>query len=112
MEMQESKSGSSLVISFQGRLDGANSQAAQERMNAALDRGETSVLVNMSKLDYVSSAGLRVFMSAGKRLRASSGTLAFCELQDFARELFEIAGFTSLFPVYNTQGEALQSLGK
>jgi anti-anti-sigma factor len=110
MDIQELKSDGVLILTFQGRLDGLTSNIAQERIAALLDRGETRVIIDLGQVEYISSIGLRVFMTAGKRLKSANGKLAFCSLQDWAMELFEIAGFASLFSVYLTREEALEKM--
>ncbi len=112
MEILESKSGGALVLAIKGRVDAQSSAAAQQQILSLLDRGETRLVLDLSGLGYVSSAGLRVFMTAGKRLNSVKGKLAFCSLQEGTSELFEIAGFTSLFPIFPTVEEAVREITK
>ncbi|HTI68426.1 MAG TPA: STAS domain-containing protein [Candidatus Limnocylindria bacterium] len=112
MEITESKSGTALVLSFVGRLDAASCNGAQARVNALIDAGERQVVMDLERLNYISSAGLRVFMTAARRLKPLGGQLAFCSLQTSTQELFEISGFASLFPQFPTQKEALKAVAK
>ena len=70
-------------------------------------RGFRETLVNLSGLDYISSAGLRVVLLAGKKLRASKGKLVLVGLRDMVREVFDMSGFLSLFAVTATLDEGL-----
>lgn len=111
MDMQETKTGNALVITFKGRLDSVTSPPTQDRLLALVERGESRLVLDLAQLDYVSSAGLRVFMLVAKKLKSLNGRVVLCGLQEPIREIFDIAGFSSLFPVTNTREEALQQAG-
>ena len=64
-------------------------------------------VIDLAGVDYVSSAGLRVILLAGKRLKAGGGRLALAGLRDNVREVFEMSGFLTLFPVLPTVDAAL-----
>ena len=110
MEIQESKTDDISLLTLRGRLDGQTSTSAQERIVAIIDQGATRVVLNLGAVEYISSAGLRVFMTAARRLKAANGRLVFCELQEDTRELFEIAGLTELFSICSTQDDALKKI--
>jgi len=59
---------------------------------------------------YISSAGLRVLLSTAKKLQKSDGLLVLCSLSSTVREVFEIAGLTPLFTIYDSMGRALKDL--
>ncbi len=90
-----------------GRLDSATSGDLESLLIERLDQGCASVVLDLSDLDYISSAGLRVVLMAGKRLRATGGRLALACLRDSVRDLFDMSGFLVLFPVFATLDEAL-----
>jgi anti-anti-sigma factor len=54
---------------------------------------------------YISSAGLRVLLSARKKVQPLNGTVVLCGLQPFVREVFEMTGFTRIFPVVSNPEE-------
>lgn len=105
MELKESKKGNSLVIEIIGRLDTSNYGELESNLLAALENGEKNMVINCSGLNYVSSSGLRVFLMALKKIKSVEGHFALCGLQDNVREIFEIAGFTSIFRIFNTLDE-------
>lgn len=111
MELEQTKNGDVTTLSLKGRLDAATSAAAQEQILRIIDEGNLKLIVDLAHLGYVSSAGLRIFMTAGKRVKGKNGKMVFCSLQEQTKELFEFAGFTSIFITCATQAEALQSLG-
>jgi len=62
-------------------------------------RGDVTILRPLGRLDYISFAGLRVILMAGKRLRAPGGKLVLCGLGEHVRGVFEMSGFLNLFAV-------------
>ncbi len=90
-----------------GRLDSATSGDLESLLVERLENGCTVVVLDFSDLDYISSAGLRVVLMVGKRLRAAGGRLTLASLRESVRDLFEMSGFLSLFPVLATVEEAM-----
>ncbi len=109
MEILESKTNGILILAFNGRLDAITSNAAQERIVSLIDKGETRLIADLSQLEYISSAGLRVFIMAAKRLKTGNGKIVLCSLTDPIKEIFDIAGFSALFPAHAARDEALKS---
>ena len=75
-----------------------------------IEDGARNIACDMSATEYISSAGLRVFLSVAKRLQKLNGKIVLCLLQPRVREVFEMAGFIQLFQIYNSQEEAVQAL--
>jgi len=107
MEITESKIEQVKVLGLKGRLDAATSNSAQDRFSQLIDLGETKLVVDLSELDYLSSAGLRVFMMAAKRLKARGGKLVLCRAPDRIKEILEIARLSELFFLCPSLEEAL-----
>ncbi|MEI6577313.1 MAG: STAS domain-containing protein [Bacteroidota bacterium] len=99
MELKESKQGNVLVLELVGRLDTSNYAEAEKKIVALLNAGEKYCLIDCSKLDYISSSGLRVLLVTLKKLGQSNGKLVLCCLNDSIAEIFEIAGFNNIFTV-------------
>jgi anti-anti-sigma factor len=68
------------------------------------------VVLDLSRLEYISSAGLRVLMIAAKDVRARKGKLAAVALQPVVREIFEISRFTLVFDVFSSVEDALRAI--
>lgn len=98
------------VVRLEGNLDTNTSSSAQEFLNAAIDEGAAKIIVNLEKVDFVSSAGLRVLLATAKRLGVSGGTLRICGLNDTVSEVFEISGFSTILSVFPKESEALSGL--
>ena len=95
------------VLAFEGRLDTQTSPDAQQQLTRLIEEGENRFLVNFEKLDYISSAGLRVLLAAAKQLKGTDGELRICSLNEVVREVFDISGFTTIFKVFGSESEAL-----
>ncbi|MBF2077526.1 MAG: STAS domain-containing protein [Synechococcales cyanobacterium T60_A2020_003] len=67
------------------------------------------MLVNLEKLDFITSAGLRVLLLASKLLQASGGKLKICTANDSVKDVLETCGFDSLIALYPTEAEAITS---
>ena len=70
--------------------------------------GANRFVVDCSALEYVSSAGLRSLLTTVKTLRTHDGELVFASLRDMVREVFEIAGFETIFPVFDSTDAAME----
>ncbi len=110
MEIVEQKQGGVLIVGLKGRLDATNSTTTQDRIVALIDAGSHQVVIDLSGLDYISSAGLRIFLMAGKKLKASNGKIALFGLQPPIHEIFEIAGFVGLFPICASREAAITTV--
>ena len=64
------------------------------------------IILNVEKLDYISSAGLRSLVILVKKLYSSKGELVLCSLGGVVREIVEVSGFENLFKVFETKGDA------
>jgi len=107
MNLDQERRGDILIVRPRGRLDSSSSPELESLLTEQLHAGCTRLVLDFSQLDYISSAGLRVVLLAGKVLRASQGRLALAGLQDMVREVFDMSGFLSLFAVTATLDEAI-----
>ena len=110
MDIYEERKDGLLVLGLEGRLDAISSKMFEDKVIAVIDGGEARFVIDLSRVDYVSSAGLRVFLVATKRLTPGGGKVVLCSLQEPVREVFDIVGFLSILSITNSKEEALQSL--
>lgn len=97
------------VIQLEGKMNTATSSDADAHLSHLIASGSNKLLLNMEGVDYISSSGLRVILANGKKIGTSGGKLAFCNLNPSVGEVFRISGFNSIFPVFDTEQEALAS---
>jgi anti-anti-sigma factor len=99
-----------MELSISGRLDAVSAVEADKDFNSVIDAGHENLLVNLGSLDYISSAGLRVLLVVAKRIQQNGGKVVLCSLSPNVREVFEISGFSSIFKIFTTDGEAHEFL--
>ena len=92
MDINETNLNSATVLALAGRLDGLASPALEGRVTALVAAGSSRLVFDCARLDYVSSAGLRVFLTAAKKTKAAGGKASFAALTPAVRELFEFVG--------------------
>ena len=97
------------VVDIEGRLNTSTSPEADAFMKELISDGATKILINLEEMDYTSSTGLRVVLSTGKQLAKINGQMAICGLNPTVKEVFDMAGFSAMFDVYETEEEALKS---
>lgn len=109
MEIIQKKNGEVTIMQIAGKLDSNTSSEFEKEILALINSGETKFLIDGSKLDYISSAGLRVLLFSAKKLKASGGKIVLSALKDHIKEVFDIAGFSAIFPIFETPEVAEQN---
>jgi anti-sigma B factor antagonist len=110
MSIQARSYANALVLDVAGRLDQDNCDAFRADLMAQVERSAHdggAVILDLSGLEYVSSAGLRCFMLASRQAKAQHGRIAMAALQPMVAEIFEISHFNMVFQVFPTVREAL-----
>ena len=110
MEITQEKVNDIAVISLSGRLNVTTTAQLVQLFTKLLEEKQTKVLVECRELEYISSAGLRVLLTAAKQFKKISGEIALAGLSQNVKQVFEISGFTSIFPIYTTRDEAVKSM--
>jgi anti-anti-sigma factor len=110
MDIIESAAGLAKVAGLRGRLDTATAPAAEARLLEMLADGG-SVVVDLTDVHYVSSAGLRVLLKAAKMARVAGGGFAVAGPQPPVREVLEISGFDKILAIHPTRDAAAAAIG-
>lgn len=103
------------VISITGRIQAPEATELQDRINVLFNEGRFHLLLDLRKLDYISSPGLRVLIEARKRAREwkltdfERGDVRIVHLPSRIKEVFDLTGFTALFQIYDDLVEAVGS---
>ena len=82
MNISEDRKPGVIILALSDRLDATTSKIFEDRIFAAIGAGDRRLVIDLARLDYVSSAGLRVFLMAAKRLSSVNGKLAISGLND------------------------------
>ena len=107
MNIQTSKEASAMVIKVTGRLDAVTAPEYEQQFTSLITAGETRFVVDFEKLEYISSAGLRVLLSTAKQTKAKNGHIHLANIGGAVKEVFDISGFGSIFPMHESVASAL-----
>ena len=99
-----------VIVKLQGNLDTNTAPDAESEINKKLEEGVQKMVINLEKTNYVSSAGLRIFLATAKKITASGGVLKLCGANDVVQEILDISGFSTILDVKKTEEEALASI--
>lgn len=110
MEVSSERDGSALVVAVDGRIDGSNSQEFQDRFEEVIKDDDRAVVLDMGKLTYISSSGLRATLLLARRLQRQQAKFAICALSPSIKEVFEISGFDRIIQVVASRQDATQAV--
>jgi len=108
MEMGEDKEGAVTVLHPVGQIDNKTCLVFEDGLRRGLDAGPT--LVDFAGVEFISSAGLAVLMSAIKRAKADKSSLAVASLRPMVQEIFAIARFNLVVKIYGTAAEGIAEM--
>ena len=97
MTITKQQNGSALCVAIEGRLDTTTAPDLEKELKDALN-GITDLTMDFSKLDYISSAGLRVLLSAHKAM-AKQGGMKLIHVNEIVMEVFEVTGFSDILTI-------------
>jgi anti-sigma B factor antagonist len=97
------------VLSINGRIDTSTAPELERAINTEIGHGSRKILLDFSRVSYISSGGLRVLLATAKKLKDPGDKFGICSLRDEVLKVFRLAGFTSIFSIYASDKEALAS---
>ena len=97
MTINKILNGNTLEIALEGRLDTMTAPELEAELNQSLE-GADSLVLDFSKLDYISSAGLRVLLSAHKAMSAKGG-MKVTHVNEIIQEVFDVTGFSDILTI-------------
>jgi anti-anti-sigma factor len=107
MQLSTQMEGESLVVSVRERLDAVSTADFEASCARWIEEGSVHLVLDLSGLAYISSAGLRCILAAAKKARRLGGGLALCGLTGQVNEVIQLSGFDRILPTYFTADEAL-----
>lgn len=97
MTITNERNNGCLTIAIEGRLDTTTAPQLEKFLSENMD-GVRDMVIDMEKLEYVSSAGLRVFLGAHKKM-SKLGTMKLINVCDEVMEVFDMTGFTDILDI-------------
>ena len=110
MHISQDRYGDALVLALAGRIDNSTTDGLKTGLDSYVAACRTEgdkLILDFTKVEYISSVGLRVLMLAAKQAREQGGTIVVAALQPVVREIFEISRFNLVFECFGSVREAL-----
>jgi anti-anti-sigma factor len=107
MDIASENHGQVLLLRPEGRLDTETAGELELALHDAFESGRRHFVLDLARISYVSSAGLRVLLALAKKLDGDIGTLRLAALNASVKQVFDIAGFTTLFDIRANHKAAL-----
>jgi|SRR6056297_222207 len=96
MEIKKTTDGNTVTIELKGRLDTITSGQLEDELEGIFDDEDVNLIFDFSDLDYISSSGLRVLLSAQKKINAMGTKMKIVEANEVVKEIFDATGFTKI----------------
>lgn len=97
MTINKTNEGNKLTVAVEGRLDTTTAPDLEKELKEGLE-GITELIIDFEKLEYISSAGLRVLLSAQKVMN-KQGSMKVCKVNSNINEIFEVTGFADILTI-------------
>jgi anti-sigma B factor antagonist len=95
------------VLDLSGFLDAHTAPVLEEAFTNLISQGKYKIVVNFSSLDYISSAGLGVFMAFIDKVRSNSGDIKMTSMPNKIFNIFDLLGFPLLYEIYSSESDAV-----
>ncbi len=110
MEISTDKEKNCTIVGVKGKIDAVTSPEFEKSLSDLINQGEKTLLMDLTGLEYISSAGLRSILSTAKKLKTMDGQMIFFGLQGSVKDVFRISGFGSIFKILDSRADALKGL--
>lgn len=110
MDLKTKKINNVIVIYLAGKLDVHVSAEIEKEINKIIDNEpDTHLLLNLSQVEYMSSSGLRIFVSTMRILKESNRKLKLCNMNSAVMKIFEVVELMDMFDIYSNEEAALKA---
>lgn len=110
MNLHEENVGGVTVVEVKGRIDSTTAPALGERLTASLEAPKVRVVLDLSRLEYISSAGFRILLLAAKRADETGSRFVLCGVSGKIRQFFDLGGFLDLFIIVGSREEGVAAV--
>jgi anti-anti-sigma factor len=111
VEIQIIKKDNAMVVSVTGRMDATTTPEYEQKLNQLIESGQKSFVIDFIDLEYISSAGLRGILVTVKAIKAAGGKIAFANIRNTVKDVFDISGFGTIFQINDSVESALTQIG-
>lgn len=97
------------VVTIEGRIDATTTPIVEKKLEGLIE-ASSKIVIDCSNINYLSSAGMRFFLSMTKKMQAKNGKVAFFSMSDDVMEIIKMAGFERILKIYSTKKEAIKAM--
>ena len=97
-----------ILVAIDGRIDTTNYHEFEHAINLLFEENVKAIYLDCSGLSYISSSGLRVFLTVQKKMMSTGGKFLLFAMQPTIKEIFDISGFSSIFSIFDSEEAALK----
>jgi anti-anti-sigma factor len=112
MELATIQEGAVASVAVKGRLDSVGADLLKARVSQLIESGTTRVVVDLSQVAYISSAGFRVLLVSARLAEQANGAFALSGIGGEVSRLFNLAAFTEMFTILPDRAQAVAALAK
>jgi anti-anti-sigma factor len=98
------------VVRLEGRLDASSAPSLEMKMTEIIDKKNSNIAMDFTKVTYLSSAGMRLLLSLTKKLHSMGGAFVIFSMHEDVMEIIRMAGFERILNLFNTESEAISAL--
>jgi anti-anti-sigma factor len=110
MNLKTKKVDNAVVIYLSGRLDVHLSAEIEKEINTIIQtESDCHLLLNLKDVEYMSSSGLRIFVSTMRILKEAKRKLKLCEMNNAVKKIFEVVELMDMFDIHDTEDDAIKS---
>lgn len=109
MEITTLEENGIMAVMVQGSIDALTSGRVTDTFNQLLADGHNQLIFDLSQVDYISSAGLRVMLGTVKEARAKGGDLRLAGVQSAVNKVLQMSGFSNIIKIYSDRAAAISS---
>ncbi|MCG8568703.1 MAG: STAS domain-containing protein [Spirochaetes bacterium] len=114
MQIEESqipsKKGKIIILSLIGELDVRNADQLEKKINQVILPIQTKVIIDMNKINYIDSTGIRFLINAHKKNIKNQGFIAFINTSKIILKIFRLTKLDSILKLFDQQGKAIDYL--
>ena len=107
MEITSKATEKAVVVYVDGDLTTAHSPEAGAEIDEILSESTSNVIINVEKVNYIASTGLRIILELGKRLKDEDAELVVCSMNSTTKSVFDMSGFSKIFRIFDNEEDAL-----
>jgi anti-sigma B factor antagonist len=109
MQIATQEQGQVAIVAVNGRVDSATAPDLENALKKLVETEKTQIVLDLMDVEYMSSAGLRAMVSTLKSVKRVNGDLRVANPSPRVDEVLRLAGLTSIFAIYRSRDEAVQS---